>query len=77
METEKTTKYPKQSWEKKTKLEESGFLTSDYTIKLQSSKQYGTGTKKRNTGQWNKIQTPEIDPWTYGQLTCDKRGKTI
>ena len=47
---------------KKTKLEESGFLTSDYTIKLQSSKQYGTGTKKRNTGQWNKIQTPEIDP---------------
>ena len=26
-------------------LEESGSLTSDYTTKLQSSKQYGTSTK--------------------------------
>jgi len=30
---------------KKTELEESTFLTSDYTAKLQSSRQYGTGTK--------------------------------
>ena len=29
----------------KTELEESGSLTSDYTTKLQSSKQYDTGTK--------------------------------
>ena len=27
-------------------LEESSFLTSDYAAKLQSSKQYGTGTKR-------------------------------
>jgi len=27
-------------------LEESTFLTSDYTTKLQSSRQYGTDTKK-------------------------------
>ena len=26
-------------------LEEASFLTSDYTTKLQSSRQYGTGTK--------------------------------
>jgi len=26
-------------------LEESSFLTSDYTTKLQSSREYGTGTK--------------------------------
>ena len=26
-------------------LEESTFLTSDYTTKLQSSREYGTGTK--------------------------------
>ena len=26
-------------------LQEAGSLTSDYTTKLQSSKQYGTGTK--------------------------------
>ena len=33
-------------------LEESTFLTSDYTTKLQSSRQYGTGTKR-------EIQTNE------------------
>ena len=36
---------PKQSCKRRMELEESTFLTSDYTIKLQSSKQYGTGTK--------------------------------
>ena len=30
----------------KTELEESGSLTSDYTTKLQSSKEYRTGTKR-------------------------------
>ena len=30
---------------KKNALEESTCLTSDYTTKLQSSRQYGTGTK--------------------------------
>ena len=30
---------------KKNRAEESTFLTSDYTTKLQSSRQYGTGTK--------------------------------
>ena len=29
------------------KMEESTFLTSDYTTKLQSSRQYGTGTKTK------------------------------
>ena len=31
--------------EKKTELEESDSLTSDYITKLQLSRQYGTGTK--------------------------------
>ena len=35
----------KQSWERKTELEEYSSLTSDYITKLQLSKQYGTGTK--------------------------------
>ena len=37
--------YPNQSWERRMELEESTFLTSDYTTKLQSSRQYATGTK--------------------------------
>ena len=48
----KNRKKPKQSWETRMELEESSFLTSDYTTKLQSSRQYGTGT---NT----EIQTNE------------------
>ena len=37
---------PKQSWERRMGLEESICLTSGSTTKPQSSKQYGTGTKK-------------------------------
>ena len=43
METQKTLN--NQSNIEKKRKKESGFLTSDYTTKLQSSKQYGTGTK--------------------------------
>jgi len=62
-------------------IEESGSQTSGYTTKLQSSKQCGTGTKKkkkhRNVDQWNRIKSSEINPCTYGQLNHDKEGKNI
>ena len=58
-------------------LKKSTCLTSDYTTRLRSSKQHGTGTQNRNTDQWNKIENPERNPCTYGYLIFGKGGKNI
>ena len=57
-------------------LEESTFLTSDYTTKLQSIRQYGTGPKTeiQTNGTRQKAQGKKC---TYGYLIFDKGGKNI
>ena len=62
METQKTPNSQNSLEKEEMELEKSIFLTSDYTTKLQSSRQYGTGTKKQKYRPMEQDRKPRNKP---------------
>ena len=58
---------------KRMELEESTFLTSDYTTRLQSSRQYGIGTKAEiQTNDFHLLSSIVILPWCFPENPCNQ-----
>ena len=55
-------------------LRAGGINLPDFILYYKSSRQY-FWHKNRNIDQRNKIESPEINPCTYGYLIFDKEGK--
>ena len=76
METQRTLN-SQSSLQKAMELVESTFPTSDYTTKIQSSRQCGNGTKTEIQTNVTSQKDQRLNPSTYGHLTFDEGGKNI
>ena len=75
MKPKKDHEYPRQSWKRKVELKESGSVPSEYTTKLQWSKQHGIGTKTDYVHQWNRIESLEVNLYTMVTWSMIKETK--